>query len=52
MCVALDQPIKKVKWNKYGFILQITMFVANIFLAPLWEAALKREEFETSIKNY
>ena len=28
------------------------MFVANIFIAPLWEAAFKREEFETSIKNY
>ena len=49
MCVALDQSLSKVKWNKYGFIFQITMFVANIFVAPLWEAALKREEFKTSI---
>ena len=49
MCVALDQPVSKVKWNKYGFIFQIIFFVANIFVAPLWEAALKREEFKTSI---
>ena len=52
MCVALDMPIKKVKYNKWGFIFQITMFVANIFVAPLWEGAMKRVEFTTSIETY
>ena len=52
MCVALDLSIDRVKWNKWGFIFQITVFVANIFVAPIWEAAVKREEFTTSISNY
>ena len=53
MCVALDKPINNVKCNKYRFILQITFFVANIFVAPIWEAALKRNEKIThTFENY
>ena len=46
-CVCLELPIKKVRMNKFLFIFQLTMFVLNIFLCPLYDGKKRFDWFAT-----
>ena len=52
MFVALDAPVQKVRWRKWGFIIQVVIFVAMVPTAPLWEDAWNNENLEKSFEGY
>ena len=52
MFVALDAPVRKVRWRKWGFITQLVTFVAMVPIAPLWEGAWHNGSLEKSFEGY
>ena len=52
MFVALDAPVRKVRWRRWGFITQVVTFVAMVPIAPLWERAWHNESLEESFDGY